>query len=607
MAMRWRLCVCSLGILLLVPCALSEKFSLSGSPRPVVGILGQDVVLPCQLSPTARLPRMYVLWRKIGTELIPVHEYSDEGPNEQPGEGYQNRTELFLQEFSSGNISLKLKQLQVADKGKYHCFVKNPEWSREATIELWVSAVAPVFIDVVGHQGQGIGLTCRSAGWFPKPELQWVGKNQQNLEMESVINMTEDGDNLYSVVSHVTVTEDIGDINCIVRNGLLETERQSAIRLSGDVFPSMSPWLVAFCALFAAVLIAAGACACFGLTGKRKASKKKLAEKEALLTIEGKKTTLESECKELRESLHAVRKDFDAGRQELRESLDAVWKYFETDTQKEAFEAECQKLRHEMETVKNENISLKSECQELGKNLDTQKEAFEAECQELGKNLDTQKKAFEAECKKLRHEMETAKNENISLKSECQELGKNLDTQKEAFEAECQKLHHDLGNKRKIFESECSKLQENLETEKKEKEDLKSELEQLRQKLASVTLDLKNNHSGLTASDNGRTAQHNRSSMRPAPYLPQEKEPQGLHFSLPQETSKQEKPAQGTWERKYPKAAATNLSGEGDSNRAGAATPGNTPQPEGGKESSTPPCPKPIPPPKPKGVTQRNA
>ncbi|XP_075771179.1 butyrophilin subfamily 3 member A2-like [Pelodiscus sinensis] len=231
MATQCRLCVCSLGLLLLVPCALSEKFSLSGSPHPVVGIVGQDVVLPCQLSPAARLPRMDLWWRKIGTGFIPVHEYSDVGPSEQPGEGYQNRTELFRQEFSNGNISLKLKRLQVADAGTYHCFVRNPEWSQEATTELRVAAVAPLFIDVLGPRGQGIGLACRSAGWFPKPELQWVGKNQLNRTMESVTNMTEDEENLYSVVSHVTVTEDTGDISCIMWNGLLETKQQSAIHL----------------------------------------------------------------------------------------------------------------------------------------------------------------------------------------------------------------------------------------------------------------------------------------------------------------------------------------------------------------------------------------
>uniref|UniRef100_A0A8C0FVW4 Ig-like domain-containing protein n=1 Tax=Chelonoidis abingdonii TaxID=106734 RepID=A0A8C0FVW4_CHEAB len=219
--------------------SVPEKFSLAGSPHPMVGVIGQDMVLPCQLSPPAPVPSMEVLWRKIGSEYILVHKYSDEGSRDLPGESYQTRTELFQQEFSSGNISLKLKQLQVADAGTYQCLVRNPGWSQEAIAELRVAAVAPVFIDVLGPQGQGIGLACRVTGWFPKPELQWVGKNWQNLAMETVTSLTQDRENLYSVVSHVTVTEgeENGDISCIVRNGLLETERQSAIHLSGESPP----------------------------------------------------------------------------------------------------------------------------------------------------------------------------------------------------------------------------------------------------------------------------------------------------------------------------------------------------------------------------------
>uniref|UniRef100_A0A8C3RUG9 Ig-like domain-containing protein n=1 Tax=Chelydra serpentina TaxID=8475 RepID=A0A8C3RUG9_CHESE len=285
MATWWRLCVCSLGILLLAPCSLSEKFSLIGSPHPVVGVVGQDVVLPCQLSPPARLSSMDVQWRKIDPGFILIHEYSDEGTQDLPGEGYRTRTELFLREFSRGNVSLKLKRLQVMDAGAYQCLVRNPEWTQEATTELQVAGVAPVFIDVLGPRGQGIGLICRSTGWFPKPELQWVGKNGQNLAMEIVTDVTQDREKLYSVVSHVTVTEgeDNGDISCIVRNGLLETERQSAIHLSGDVFPRVSPWLAAFWVMFTLGLIAAGACAYLGYTAKRKASQKKHSKEEAKL------------------------------------------------------------------------------------------------------------------------------------------------------------------------------------------------------------------------------------------------------------------------------------------------------------------------------------
>ncbi|XP_074874008.1 butyrophilin subfamily 1 member A1-like [Carettochelys insculpta] len=303
MAIQWWLCVCSLGILLLAPCSLAETFSLSGSPDPVVGIVGQDVVLPCQLSPPAGLPSMDVQWRKTDPEFIVVHEYMNEGAQNLPGDGYQTRTELFPQEFHSGNVSLKLKQLRVVDDGQYRCFARNLEWSLEAATELRVSAVAPVFIDVLGPREQGIGLTCRSSGWFPEPQLQWVGKNGQNLKMKSVTNRAQDREKLYSVVSHITVTEDDNrDISCVVRNALLQTERQSAIHLSSDVFPHASRWLAAFWVLFTLVLVAAGACAYLGYTAKRKASEKKRAKEEAQRLLENEKKVLETASQDLRDS-----------------------------------------------------------------------------------------------------------------------------------------------------------------------------------------------------------------------------------------------------------------------------------------------------------------
>nr|XP_025039253.1 butyrophilin-like protein 9 [Pelodiscus sinensis] len=248
---------------------------------------------------------MDVQWRRIEREFSLVHEYMSDGTQDLPGKDYQNRTEMFPQEFSSGNVSLKLKRIQMSDDGQYWCLVRNPERSLESTTDLRVAAVAPVFIDVLGPQGQGIGLVCRSTGWFPKPELQWVGKNWQNQAMESVTNMTQERENLYSVVSHVTVTEgeDTGDISCIVQNGLVKTDRQSAIRLSGDVFPRVSPWLSAFWALFSLVLVAAGVCAYREYTGKRKASQRKRSREMFLSQLEAEKETMKTECQELCERL----------------------------------------------------------------------------------------------------------------------------------------------------------------------------------------------------------------------------------------------------------------------------------------------------------------
>ncbi|XP_044844981.1 butyrophilin subfamily 3 member A1-like [Mauremys mutica] len=297
-----QLCADFLGILLLVTHSVSEKFSLSGSPYPVVGIVGQDVVLPCQLSPRTWPVDTEVLWSKIeGTHseagYVNVHQYKNQSNLDILGDNYQRRTEMFQQEFRNGNVSLKLKRLHVTDAGTYICFVKSPTWSHEANTELQIAAVAPVFIDVLGPHGQGIGLACRSTGWFPKPELHWAGNKGQNLELESKTGMTQDNESLYNVLGHVTVPrgEAPAEIICVVQNGLLKTDRESAIHLSDDIFPHTSPWLSAFWVSFMLLLLTNGAWAFRGYKEKQKISQKKRCEKEALLSLEAQKKELESE------------------------------------------------------------------------------------------------------------------------------------------------------------------------------------------------------------------------------------------------------------------------------------------------------------------------
>uniref|UniRef100_K7FEA3 Ig-like domain-containing protein n=1 Tax=Pelodiscus sinensis TaxID=13735 RepID=K7FEA3_PELSI len=200
------------------------------------------MVLPCQLSPKTWPADMEVLWTKIEQThneagYVNVHRYKDQPNLDTSGENYQNRTELFQQELRNGNVSLKLKTLHVADAGTYICFVKSPAWSHEVNTELQIAAVAPVFIDVLGPQGQGIGLACKSGGWFPKPELRWIGNKGQILALESKVGMTQDSDHLYSVLGQVTVPggeASAAPIACVVRNNLLKTEQQSAIHLSGE-------------------------------------------------------------------------------------------------------------------------------------------------------------------------------------------------------------------------------------------------------------------------------------------------------------------------------------------------------------------------------------
>ncbi|KFQ25301.1 hypothetical protein N332_03369, partial [Mesitornis unicolor] len=52
---------------------------------------------------------------------------------------YEGRTAFFTSQVRRGNLSLKLRNIQVFDKGKYICKVSYSNWHRETYVELDVT------------------------------------------------------------------------------------------------------------------------------------------------------------------------------------------------------------------------------------------------------------------------------------------------------------------------------------------------------------------------------------------------------------------------------------------------------------------------------------
>ncbi|KFO94185.1 hypothetical protein N320_01710, partial [Buceros rhinoceros silvestris] len=52
---------------------------------------------------------------------------------------YEGRTSFFTSQVRRGNLSLKLRNIQVSDKGKYTCRVAYADWYRETYVELDVT------------------------------------------------------------------------------------------------------------------------------------------------------------------------------------------------------------------------------------------------------------------------------------------------------------------------------------------------------------------------------------------------------------------------------------------------------------------------------------
>ncbi|XP_034613299.1 myelin-oligodendrocyte glycoprotein-like [Trachemys scripta elegans] len=139
MELREQLFSCLFCAILLATIPFSESFEVISSPA-VTGIVGQDVVLPCHISTGTQPANMEVQWKRIiQTHIETVYEYRAQTGQDVPGQKYQGRTVLLKDGFTSGNVSLKLKNVRPADEGTYSCIVKSNEWSADAATELQIA------------------------------------------------------------------------------------------------------------------------------------------------------------------------------------------------------------------------------------------------------------------------------------------------------------------------------------------------------------------------------------------------------------------------------------------------------------------------------------
>uniref|UniRef100_A0A3B5BF19 Ig-like domain-containing protein n=1 Tax=Stegastes partitus TaxID=144197 RepID=A0A3B5BF19_9TELE len=101
----------------------AEEPEVIGSHVPVTALVGQDVILQCQLEPPFDVHNLTVEWRFHKTI---AHMYRSRGDDfDSQHERFRNRTVLFHDNMVTGDISLKLINVTEEDKGNYTCHVPN--------------------------------------------------------------------------------------------------------------------------------------------------------------------------------------------------------------------------------------------------------------------------------------------------------------------------------------------------------------------------------------------------------------------------------------------------------------------------------------------------
>ncbi|KFM00299.1 Butyrophilin-like 8, partial [Aptenodytes forsteri] len=121
---------------------LAGQYKIIPPDKPVTGVIGKGVILPCQLKVKIIPERLSVQWIFTGnSKKIDVTTY--DGKNTlnpvREDETYQGRTNFFQSEFNKGNVSLHLKNVMLLDKGKYTCRVFFENWYDEVVVDLDVA------------------------------------------------------------------------------------------------------------------------------------------------------------------------------------------------------------------------------------------------------------------------------------------------------------------------------------------------------------------------------------------------------------------------------------------------------------------------------------
>ncbi|XP_078272258.1 butyrophilin subfamily 1 member A1-like [Rhinoraja longicauda] len=251
--------------------------------------VGGDVVLECQLVPDILTSDMVVQWRKSGLAspvLVYKHGQSDALAQHQD---YRARAQLFKDELAKGNISLRIMNVRRLDEGEYTCSVTDRTENEASPAQLRVQVLgSKPRIQLLGYQGDGIQLVCKSGGWYPGPEMLWIGEDGQVLP-QAETRYHEDKEGLKNVESQVTVTrQSTNKFKCVVQNRRFNLKNEAIVKISDEIFPAGVPDWVLPLVLTICLLIAANG-AVFYWNVKQNRCIKELERRKSIVELEWKR------------------------------------------------------------------------------------------------------------------------------------------------------------------------------------------------------------------------------------------------------------------------------------------------------------------------------
>ncbi|GAB0201652.1 butyrophilin subfamily 1 member A1-like [Grus japonensis] len=238
----------------------SADFRVVGPDRPLQVTVGQDIVLPCHLSPSVDARSLDIRWIEHHiSEMVHHYRNGEDLYSEQLRECI-GRTELVRDGLSSGRLDLQISGLRPSDDGQYVCTVTNGASYGEAMVKLEVAATGSVpQLSLEAYEDGGMRVVCRSAGWYPRPEVLWKDPDGQHLTSVSQRH-SSDARGLFGIEDVIVSTDGNrhGKWSCVVRNSRLNQQQETSLHISAPFFHNARPWMVGVAVLLMLSLVFLG-------------------------------------------------------------------------------------------------------------------------------------------------------------------------------------------------------------------------------------------------------------------------------------------------------------------------------------------------------------
>ncbi|KAK6466173.1 myelin-oligodendrocyte glycoprotein-like, partial [Huso huso] len=141
MKMRFLGRTCLIVLSLLPAVSTQTGWTVVGSDQPVIADPGDDVILPCHISPRVSAVDMEVRWFRESFDR-PVHLYLNQKDElSRQDSDYRGRTALSPLALQTGDISLQLRNIRPSDRGVYTCFADDGSWFENGQTEVIVAAM----------------------------------------------------------------------------------------------------------------------------------------------------------------------------------------------------------------------------------------------------------------------------------------------------------------------------------------------------------------------------------------------------------------------------------------------------------------------------------